>query len=58
MTQQLIGQQVDRYRVERHVARGGMADVYLAHDVDLDRPVALKVMDASLARDERYLERF
>jgi len=30
-----------RYRIERHVGAGGMASVYLAHDLKHDRPVAL-----------------
>jgi serine/threonine protein kinase len=33
----------DRYVIERELGRGGMATVYLAHDVHHDRPVALKV---------------
>ncbi len=36
------------YRVERELGRGGMATVYLAHDVNLDRKVAIKVMGADL----------
>jgi serine/threonine-protein kinase len=39
----------DRYRVERELGRGGMATVYLAHDLKHDRPVALKVMRPELA---------
>ena len=38
----------DRYRVERRVARGGMATVYRAFDVRHERPVAVKVLDARL----------
>jgi tetratricopeptide (TPR) repeat protein len=39
----------DRYVLERELGRGGMATVYLAHDLKHDRPVALKVLHAELA---------
>ena len=39
----------DRYRIERELGRGGMATVYLAHDLKHDRPVALKVLHPELA---------
>ena len=38
-----------RYRIERELGRGGMATVYLAHDLQHDRPVALKVLHPELA---------
>jgi eukaryotic-like serine/threonine-protein kinase len=39
----------DRYRIERELGRGGMATVYLAHDLKHDRPVALKLLHQELA---------
>ncbi len=58
-TNKLLGQQVNQYQILQHIARGGMADVYLAEDVDLKRKVALKVMlDALAAADPQFVERF
>ncbi|MET8143254.1 Stk1 family PASTA domain-containing Ser/Thr kinase [Sphaerisporangium sp. NPDC005288] len=55
----LLGRLLDgRYRVESRIARGGMAAVYLALDVRLDRTVALKVMHPSLAEDPDFVRRF
>ena len=48
----------DRYEIVRHLARGGMAEVYLAHDRLLDRPVALKVLFPEFASDRSFVERF
>ena len=39
----------DRYAIERELGRGGMATVYLAHDLKHSRPVALKVVHPELA---------
>ena len=41
----------DRYRLTRHVARSGVADVYQAVDLTLDRRVAVKVLRPDAARD-------
>jgi serine/threonine protein kinase len=47
-----------RYRVEGTLGQGGMAAVYLAHDSELDRAVAIKVLAEHLADDEAFRERF
>ncbi|MCX6484072.1 MAG: protein kinase [Mycobacterium sp.] len=55
----LVGALLDgRYRVEARIATGGMSTVYRGLDVRLDRPVALKVMDARYASDHQFLTRF
>jgi eukaryotic-like serine/threonine-protein kinase len=46
------------FQVIRELGRGGMAAVFLAHDIHLDRKVAIKVMSPMLASDERMVERF
>src|SRR5690606_16634381 len=47
-----------RYELHRRLGRGGMAEVYLARDLLLDRPVAVKVLFPALATDAGFVERF
>jgi serine/threonine protein kinase/beta-lactam-binding protein with PASTA domain len=55
----LIGQLVgNRYQIERLVASGGMATVYLATDQRLDRKVAVKVIHPHLAKDRAFQDKF
>jgi eukaryotic-like serine/threonine-protein kinase len=55
----LIGRLVDgRYRVRARIARGGMATVYVATDLRLERRVALKVMHGHLSDDTVFQSRF
>ena len=59
VTDPLIGRLVDsRYEIVDHLARGGMATVYRAHDRRLDRTVALKLMHAHLADSPDFVSRF
>ncbi len=58
MTTRLADALADRYRIERELGQGGMATVYLAHDMRHDRKVALKVLRPELSAilgAERFL---
>jgi ABC-type branched-subunit amino acid transport system substrate-binding protein len=46
------------YRIDSVIGRGGMGVVYLATDLSLERPVALKLVAPELAQDERFRRRF
>jgi len=53
------GQKInDRYQIIRTIGEGGMANVYLAHDLILDRDVAVKILRGDLADDEKFVRRF
>src|SRR6201747_1322512 len=48
----------DRYEIQQRVGRGGMADVFLARDLLLNRQVAIKVLFPEFATDPNFVERF
>ena len=54
----LIGRQFNNFRVERVIGRGGMGITYYGIDVNLQRPVAIKVLDARFRDDPAYARRF
>jgi beta-lactam-binding protein with PASTA domain/tRNA A-37 threonylcarbamoyl transferase component Bud32 len=55
----LSGELIDgRYELLHQLARGGMATIYLATDIRLDRKVAVKIMHPHLAEDEKFVNRF
>jgi eukaryotic-like serine/threonine-protein kinase len=55
---ELVGKKLKDYYVLRRLGRGAMAEVYLAQQLSLGRQIALKVLNADLARDPTYVQRF
>jgi serine/threonine-protein kinase len=55
---ELVGKQLKDYYVLRRLGSGAMAEVYLAQQQSLARQIALKVLNAELARDPTYVRRF
>src|SRR6188474_142515 len=54
----LTGQVLGEFRLLHRLGRGGMGQVYLAEQIALKRKVAIKVLDPSMAANERSLKRF
>jgi tRNA A-37 threonylcarbamoyl transferase component Bud32 len=54
----LVGRRLGDYQLLRRLGRGGMAEVYLAQQMSLERQVAFKVLKQSLAANETYVRRF
>jgi len=53
----VAGQQLGHFRIERLLGAGGMGEVYLATDLALERPVAIKVLPAGSGRDASHRDR-
>src|SRR5207249_5085442 len=47
-----------KYRLERLLGKGGMGQVFLAHDLTLEREVAIKVLPPDVAQDDQVVRRF
>ncbi|HXV44853.1 MAG TPA: protein kinase [Anaerolineae bacterium] len=58
MTDNLLSQQLDEYRLEALLGQGGMARVYRGFDVRLKRRAAIKVIDTPFRADPAYIARF
>jgi serine/threonine protein kinase/Tol biopolymer transport system component len=54
----MVGQLLSHYAILRQLGKGGMGEVYLAEDLHLKRPVALKVLPEALRQDHARLTRF
>src|SRR6266487_5152555 len=53
-----VGARLGRYEIRSKIGAGGMGEVYLAQDTELDRTVAIKILPESLASDQQRLQRF
>src|SRR5437870_7693946 len=54
----LPGTHLGRYEIRSKIGAGGMGEVYLATDTELDRTVAIKILPEALASDQQRLQRF
>src|SRR5205807_1518484 len=54
----LFGTKLGSYEIRSKIGEGGMGEVYLATDTELDRTVAIKLLPAHLASDQQRLQRF
>ncbi len=54
----LSGTKLGRYEILKKIGAGGMGEVYLAHDTQLDRHVALKILLAEFSSDSGRVQRF
>src|SRR6266496_2121591 len=54
----IVGKQISHYQVLSRIGRGGMGEVFLAHDTSLGRKVALKLLRRDFTRNEERLRRF
>jgi serine/threonine-protein kinase len=54
----MIGKVLSHYTILKHIGSGGMGEVYLAHDTQLDRNVAIKILPSELATDPERMRRF
>ncbi|MEL7341915.1 MAG: serine/threonine protein kinase, partial [Bacteroidota bacterium] len=56
--QNFSGRKLGNYELRERLGRGGMAEVYRAYQVGMDRDVAVKIMLGHLAEDDTFIKRF
>lgn len=54
----LVGKKIENYEILSQIGKGGMGEVYLAHDLKLDRRVAIKILGSSVINNSNFIERF
>lgn len=54
----LFDELVDQYKLEKHLAQGGVTDIYLAYDVDENRQVVVEILLPYLVQNKTYTDRF
>ena len=57
-SQDLVGRVISHYRIIKLLGSGGMGEIYLADDIQLDRTVAIKVLPAEVASDKDRMSAF
>src|ERR1700710_1535888 len=57
-TPEEVGRLLPQYRIEKLIGRGGMGAVYKGIQLNLDRPVAIKLLPAEIAADAEFVTRF
>ena len=58
MADDLIGKTIGGYEIQDVIGRGGMATVFRAHQVSMNRTVAVKVLPEQYVNDDTYIQRF
>lgn len=54
----LVGKKIENYEILSQIGKGGMGEVYLAHDLKLDRRVAIKILGSAVVDNAKFIERF